>query len=561
MRFERKYHVNHTLAGTLIACLVLPLMASIARGQGNVVTIGDSWAYLVAGNAPGSAPPAPGFANAMQEMLNAFHPGKTVYNESFAGGTAAQHAADLGGITARINAHPDADIVLLSSGGNDMLLGAAGGGFFLGNPNNPAVYANIANNVNTVVNHILSLRSDIQIVIQGYDYLNMWDGSLAGAAGDPTRLNYGMVRADTGNALLDLVLNVDQNAQLNQGFRDAEQGKIAIAAGNRRVHHVNNFGLNTALAGYSGALGFVPPAGAFPPDIAPDAPVTAALMNDPIHLNSAGYRNLALRSETEFFDTAFDPAVLAVSANTLDFGSTRIGTTSGQQSVTASNAGPNFTKVKDLVFGAASGQFDGTQQTANPLFQDPTLGSDSASNAYSFSPTARGADSQGVSLASNSGSPGLTLQGVGVGPEFEASLLSLDFGTQTLNSPALLALDVLNGTPDADLGTLTDLTLLSLTIIGPDADSFDISGFVPGTVLGKAELMSLVLSFEADTPGTKNATLAFLTDQQAALGQAGLSFQIPLSGVALVPEPSSLALFGIAAGLLALVRLRRRGTT
>ncbi|MFO0947275.1 MAG: hypothetical protein U1D30_15255 [Planctomycetota bacterium] len=201
-----------------------------------VVTIGDSWAWLVAANAPGTAPAAPGFGNSLGSVLAGY--GVSVYNGSFGGGTAAQHAADLQGITDRINANPDAEIVYLSSGGNDLLLGLLGGGFYIGNPNNASVYASIANNVNTIVNHILSLKPDIQVVIAGYDYPNFWDGSVTGAAGDQYRLNYGVVRADTGNNALNQILNLQQNAQVNQGFRDAETGKISIANNSRRVHHV-----------------------------------------------------------------------------------------------------------------------------------------------------------------------------------------------------------------------------------------------------------------------------------------------------------------------------------
>ena len=495
---------------------------------GNVITIGDSWAWLVAGNAPGSAPPAPGFTNSMQVMLDAYHPGKTVYNESFGGGTAAQHAADLGAITARINAHPDADIVLLSSGGNDMLLGAIGGGFYIGNPNNNTVYANIANNVNTVVNHILSIRPDIQIVIQGYDYVNFWEGSLLGAAGDNYRINYGMVRADTGNTGLDQALNLQQNAQLNEAFRSAEQGKIAIANASRRVHHVDNFGYLTALAGYSGVLGSVTATGVYPPDIGPNFPVRTSLLNDPIHLNSTGYTAIAIRSQNEFFATAFGPAALSLSNSTLDFGPTRVGTSSSNQSVTASNIGNNFTKVKNLTFGAAAGEFGGSVQMVNPLFRDPLLGSDTASNSYHYSPANRGSDSQSVPITSDSGHMVLTLQGQGVGPVFDTNTNQLDFGS---THSGVLMLDIQNTTTDGDLGALTDLTLLAASISGPDAAAFSIDAFQPLTVIDAGGIAALPIEFDATglSVGPKTATLTLTTDQGSVLGNLGAQFQITLT--------------------------------
>jgi len=542
--------MKKTIAGALALSALLLIGGAPARAQTRVVTIGDSWAGYVANGAPGSIANS-GTGNSVQLMLNTFHPGATAYNGSFYGGTAAQHAASLAQITANINAAgPDVDMVWLSSGGNDLLAGQLGGGYSrLNTPaQNAAVYAAMQSNVNTVVNHILAIRPDIQVVVAGYDYINVWDGSNQSALNN-VRLNLGLIKS--GNTGVDLV----QNADLNQAFKDAGALTKSIADNSRRVHYVDSFGLNNSTAGYSGYFGSVP-AGPYPPELYPAAPTPTSRLssNDPIHLNTTGYNALALNMEANFFSTAFLPAQLALSDSELDFGAVRLGT-SASQSVTASNTGPNFTKVQDLSFGAASGPFSGAAQSFNPLFQDPTLGSDTATNAYGFAPTARGEFDQTVSLTSDSGSPGLALTGMGVGPEFEASLAAIDFGTASADS---LTIDISNVSLDANGGnlSLTNLTLLSAAITGPDGALFTLSGFTPGTVLGQGDSLTLSLDYLAAGPaGLKDAMLVLLTDQGAALGAAGESFGIPLAAM-VVPEPGTWAMLGL--GLIALPWLRKR---
>jgi lysophospholipase L1-like esterase len=519
---------------------------SLAHAQTRVVTIGDSWAGYVANGAPGSSANS-GTGNSVQLMLDIFHPGTSVYNGSFYGGTAAQHAADLNSITAKINAAgPDVDVVWLSSGGNDLLLGGLGGGYSrLNTPaQNAAVYNAMAANLQTVVNHILSIRPDIQIVIPGYDYINVWDGPDSSL--NPLRLNLGLIKS--GNTGIDLL----QNADLNQAFKDSAALTKAIADGSRRVHYINNFGINNTTAGYNGYFGTAP-AQSYPPEAYPFAPTPTSRMVDPIHLNTTGYNVLALNAEANFFNTAFLSASLATSASTLDFGLQRVGTTANL-SVTASNAGPVFTKVKNLTFGAATGEFGGAAAASNPLFNDPTLGSDTASNTYSYTPTDRGSDLQYVVLTSDSGSPGLTLQGQGVGPQFEASVSLLDFGSAAGSLP----LEIANASTDANGGNqnLTNLTLLSAEIVGPDAALFSLSGFLPGMVLSKGQLANLLVEFAGGSAGTKSATLVLQTDEGAALGALGATFTITL--MATVPEPSSLLLMTLGvAGLAALLACHR----
>lgn len=510
------------------------LEARVVLSAERIVTIGDSWAWLVANGAPGSTVNQAGFGNSLQNVLDTFHPGVTAANESFMGGTAAQMATMLSSITDRINAHPDADIVWLSIGGNDMLAGALGGGYtnLLSAEQKSALYATITGNVETVVNHILSLRPNIQIMIEGYDAINVWDLP-SGTASNNVRANLGIVKS--GNVLVD----GQQNQQLNQGFLDLENSIANIATNNRRVAFVNNWGLNHTMVGYSGYFGNFPAIGTFPPDFYPYLPTPTSRMNsgDPIHLNTAGYTTIALNAEINFLSTALQAGQLGLSTSTLDFGQVRLGT-SASLGVTASDVGPNYSKVANLFFPIATSNFSGGNQSFNPLFKDPTLGSDTANVTYAFSPVTSGTISQSLAVTSDSGTINLNLTGKGVGP-VASSVPSIDFGNVLYGTNATQALSVNNVTSDGDLGNLTNLTLLSATIVGPDASRFSLSGFTPGSVLSAGGSLPLSILFDGNggTLSNYNATLSIVTDQGAAFGTAGQTINISLSALLVQAPP------------------------
>ncbi len=507
-----------------------------------VVTIGDSWAYLIADY------------GSLQLMLDTFFPGQgyTAVNESFGGGTAGQMTSWLGDITAKINAHPSADFVYLSAGGNDFLLGQVGGGWYLDMSGEQAFFDTVRGYVQTVVNHILSIRPDIQIVIGGYDYVNMWDFDLSnGGEAQVFRYNYNLGFGGSGYIFIPPTFEIAQQQSVNAAFRSLESRKEDIADASRRVHYVENLGINNYVYGYDGYFGTWP-AGA----IWPDLPVTPDRLGsggtDPIHLDDDGYDLVALQCYNHFFITALQSATLSLSTGTIDFGNVRIGT-SGNGSVTASNAGPNFTKVKNLTWPVASGEFSGGGGTVNPLFKDPTLGSDTAGKTYTYAPGDNGPDSQGLTITSDSGSPGLTLTGTGVGPMFDSSAASLDFGEVGSGASPSLGLDITNDTSDPDLGNLTDLTLVSAVITGPDAGLFQLNGFTPGTVLSKGEVANLSVQFNASgPPGAKSATLTFNTDQGAAFGGSGDSFDVPLTGTVVQLYALDLAIVNPAWGTVEL---------
>ncbi len=400
------------------AVWIVAALASPGAAAERVVTLGDSWAYLV--------------APSVQTMLNVFHAGTTVANESFGGGTAAQHAAALGDITNKLNAHPNADIVWLSSGGNDMLLGQAGGGWFKGMDGGAqtALFDTIGSNVNTVVNHILNHRPDIQVMIAGYDYTNWWDTV-------PNKLN-----PFDPPTVLWLNLGAPFPIDINSAFIDMETRKQTIAAGSRRVHYVNMFGLSHLEVGYNDSWPLPPlPPGTTDPNYPTDTSRLAG-GNDPIHLNTQGYNMLALHSEVNFFTTSLDDAVMSLNVPSLNFGKVLVGA-SATLGVSASNFGASFTKVTGGVFPAVAGEFAGAGGSFGPLFKDPTLGSDTAGTSYSYTPSARGEDNLNLTVTSVvGGNRPLPLIGKGVAPD--NNVTHADAGLTRVGSTKLASLTVTN---------------------------------------------------------------------------------------------------------------------
>jgi len=259
-------------------------------------------------------------------------------------------------------------------------------------------------------------------------------------------------------------------------------------------------------------------------------------------------------AETAFPDLVTTPD----NGGTLDIGNARVGTSaSANLSVTnAGNAGSLLTGNIDT----ASGEFAGGG-TAFSLNKNQ-----SASALFSFTPIARGVSTQALAVTSNDENHALTLQGTGVAPVFASTgdvAGTLAFGSIVTGSTGTLGLNLLNISPDGDLGALTDLTILSMAITDIDANLFSVTGFTPGTVLGVGDSLALTLSFDPLTVGNFSATLTFVTDQGTFLGGTGQSFSFNLfgsgfsqtsNGIA-VPEPTTTWMLLTAGALL----LRRRG--
>ncbi len=266
--------------------------------------------------------------------------------------------------------------------------------------------------------------------------------------------------------------------------------------------------------------------------------------------------------------------VQSVDTSAADAGRVRIGTT-GTASITIRNVGDgNLSGLGDVsnlagTISAGTGAFAGAEGAINLT--------DSASHAfsYSYAPTAHAPDSAAITVAFTNGNEDGTnnaqtvsaqLIGQGVGPVFSSDLLpasTLDFGT-TSGTPTSLTLGISNDSTDDAGGnaTLIDLTLLSAAISGTDADYFSVADFVDGTVLHAGYSLPMEIGYNGDV-GERLATLTITTDQNAAFGAAGDTFVYTLSAnhapIVVVPEPSTITLFGVAAiGLIAFLGFRRR---
>ncbi len=248
--------------------------------------------------------------------------------------------------------------------------------------------------------------------------------------------------------------------------------------------------------------------------------------------------------------------VPALSVSNTNFGNVRVGT-SESASITVSNTGDSGSTLAGSIGAASGSEFlpvSGTQSFSLAQGQN-------ASRSFTYTPNARGADSTTVSITSNATNPNVTLTGTGVSPVYSSSIVpgnTIDFGTVDKDQTITQSLTIQNITTDADLGNLTNLTLLSATISGTDASYFSLSGFTPGTVLSKGNFLNLLISVSNPDHLVVNrqATLTILTDENAAFGIAGNVYTYQLAAYT-VPEPSTYVFLGIAIFFLGICTKKR----
>ncbi len=243
---------------------------------------------------------------------------------------------------------------------------------------------------------------------------------------------------------------------------------------------------------------------------------------------------------------------------TTNAATTRVGT-SNNASVKIQNTGDG-----NLSGLGETSNLRGTVQTpTGSVFSGNTTSvslADGASQTlnYVYTPTSRGTNNSTVQINFANGNSNGTnssqtvsanISGVAVSPEYVSSVAPgsvIDLGTVEAYSTNQYTLRIQNLTPDADLGNLTNLSLLSATISGIDASFFSIQNFSP-VVLGKNAYIDLILTITNPEWrfSYKNATLTVLTDQNAAFGSAGQSFTYTLTALC-VPETSSWLMIIIA---------------
>ena len=252
----------------------------------------------------------------------------------------------------------------------------------------------------------------------------------------------------------------------------------------------------------------------------------------------------------------------------------RIGTSS-LQTVTVSNSGDgNLSGLGDEsnlhgslgastgVFAGAGGGFDLTDLSTTSF-------------AYNFAPTAHGTATGSVTASftngsadgkNQSGSQDVALSGQGVGPQYDSSVIPggvINFGSIKLGTTgaADLKIDNISIDPSYLNPALTDLSLLAAGI-QPESN-FALENFVPGTVLSEGASVDLKIDFSAASLGLQTADLVITTDQGAAFGWSGQTFDYQLVADVIpsgIPEPRTWEMLVAGFGLVGLQygRSRRR---
>ncbi len=213
-------------------------------------------------------------------------------------------------MTTELTNEPTIDIVLLSLGLNDWIAGmlSAGGPNSYNNANNQP----IADNIQTLINAAKGVRSNIDVVIMGYDYVGLYEEATDHAAGNPW---HDLWYSAWGNPSPDTYYN---------SLVDLESRKKAIADADPRVYYVHNFGVNQYYNGWP--LGSVAPGTATAPTssnfpggliysgsrVGNDEISLYDLGSgnfDPYHLNTTGYTYLCdFDSMPQYFLARFTPA-------------------------------------------------------------------------------------------------------------------------------------------------------------------------------------------------------------------------------------------------------------
>lgn len=214
-----------------IACAaLLTIQFSVATTAKDILVLGDSWGV--------------GINNSITSVAGAA--GFTVDNQAHGGREAADMvtASGLAELTSDLNANLDAKVVHLIIGGNDFL---GGWSPFLSPSEEQDLFDSILNDVQTIANHINTVRPDVETFHMGYEYPQPMPPIPV-----PT---------------------------INQAILTVSSRQESIVAPN--YTYIEFYGLTQEVFGYNGNS----PDGTSDPNF----PGAATAFRDDIHLNQAGY--------------------------------------------------------------------------------------------------------------------------------------------------------------------------------------------------------------------------------------------------------------------------------
>ncbi len=272
----------------LVALVALNPLVS-AQDTERVLIVGDSWAELTWV-----------FGSIDSALERAGHGDKiAVGGVTAIGGTTAQEWATPSYqalIQQELSAFPTIDVVHLNIGGNDFL-GAWNAS--MTSAQEQALFAQTATDVEAVVQYIHSLNPNIQVVLNGYDYVNFVE----------------MRATDPWTMLMWVLLGMPSAQRINQALFDSSATVYWRLRNDPAVHFINHAGLMQWVFGYPThgiAPRSVPLPGNEPNNYSPALggdpllPSPPAAMLDGIHLNKRGYDAIALHCAFYFYADWFD---------------------------------------------------------------------------------------------------------------------------------------------------------------------------------------------------------------------------------------------------------------
>ncbi len=288
-----------------------PASCEMITPRERVLLVGDSWAQVM------------WLAKSLRTTLDELGYGDVLEKGDVTalGGTRADQWKKLEKltlITSELASHPSIDLVHISLGGND---------FFtkwktsLSPEQETQVLTGIANDLNVLIQHTLSQREDVSVLICGYTYLNFEETRQAGLV---------PWCAESGGSAIWPIQGMPTPLQANTGLARLEAHKAALAEGDSRVSFVNNLGLMQYWFGYP-SKGIAPRTVPLP-EGNPELPSPPEALNnglDCAHLSPEGYLVLARNCVKEFYGPRMSPEGRKYSFSSLPAGEGTVWSASG----------------------------------------------------------------------------------------------------------------------------------------------------------------------------------------------------------------------------------------
>jgi hypothetical protein len=210
--------------------------------------------------------------------------------------------------------------------------------------------------------------------------------------------------------------------------------------------------------------------------------------------------------------TATTAPALAVSPASVSFGSVAVGATSAASTVTLSNTGTAALSVTALTLGGTNAAEFTRSTPALPL---QIAAGASSSLSLTFKPTASGARTASLTIASNNpaGNVSVALTGSGTAttsqPLLQVAPASVSFGSVAVGATSAASTVQLSNTGTAAL------SITSLTLSGTNAAEFTRSTPALPLQIAAGASSSLTLTFKPTASGTRTASLTIASNNPA----------------------------------------------